>query len=115
MKKALEILIGFFHDFAAGCWAATVLVIYWLERILLKYPEFVRIIGDIQKRFFYLGLICVATVFATGAGRTFTYVSNVYGEKSEKIRRRMLIIKHIILFIIFGFGIYWQYIMTFRQ
>lgn len=113
-KKGLEIVIGFLHDFAAGCWAATVVAIYWLDMTTSEYAEVTHILENIQRRFFYIGLACVATVLATGAGRTFTYVSNVYGEDAEKARRRLLIVKHIVLFIVFGAGVYWQYIMTFR-
>lgn len=114
MNKALEVIIGFLHDFAAGCWAATVLVIYWLERMTTEDLQVAILLEGIQRRFFYIGLVCVATVLATGAGRTFTYVSNVYGEDAEKTRRKMLVIKHIVLFVLFGAGIYWQYIIAFR-
>lgn len=114
IRRVLTILIGFLHDFAAGCWAATVLSIYWLDRTIAEYAEVADVLENIQRGLFYIGLICVATVFITGAGRTFTYVSNVYGKDAEKTRRQLLIVKHIILFIVFGAGIYWQYIMTFR-
>jgi hypothetical protein len=43
-------------------------------------------------------------VFAGGAGRTFTYtyVGEVYGKDAEKMRRKMLIINHIVLFVVFA-------------
>jgi len=40
-------------------------------------------------------------------------VGNVDGENAEKLKRRMLIIKHILLFLVFGVGIYWQYKMVY--
>ena len=113
MKKILTILIGFIHDWAAGCWAATVLAIYWLQRQSVPV-EMSGIIFGLKKQLFYAGLICVILVFATGAGRTFTYVEDVYGQDAEKVRRKMLIIKHIVLLIVFGSGIFWQYTMVFR-
>lgn len=113
MKKALTIVIGFVHDFAAGCWAATLLGIYWLSNQALT-PEVGSVIVGLKKQLFWAGIICVATVFATGAGRSFTYVDNVYGKDAEKARRRLLVIKHIVLLIIFGSGIFWQYMMVFR-
>ena len=113
MKKILTILIGFIHDWAAGCWAATVLAIYWLQRQSVPV-EMSGIIFGLKKQLFYAGLICVILVFATGAGRTFTYVEDVYGQDAEKVRRKMLIIKHIILLTVFGSGIFWQYTMVFR-
>ena len=113
MKKALTIFIGFIHDWAAGCWAATVLAIYWLQRQSVPV-EMSGIIFGLKKQLFYAGLICVTLVFATGAGRTFTYVEDVYGQDAEKVRRKMLIIKHVVLLTVFGSGIFWQYTMVFR-
>ena len=113
MKKVFTIVIGFVHDFAAGCWGATVLAIYWLTIQSLP-PDLQPVITALKKQFFWFGIACVVMVFATGAGRTFTYVGNVYGADAERMRRSMLIIKHIILFLVFGAGVYWQYLMTFR-
>ncbi|MBI4827092.1 MAG: hypothetical protein HY807_11855 [Nitrospirae bacterium] len=113
MNKALTIIIGFVHDFAAGCWAATVLAIYWLSGH--SFPSEVSVIMlGLKKQLFWSGVACVVTVFATGAGRSFTYVDNVYGKDAEKARRRLLIIKHIILLLVFGSGLFWQYTMVFR-
>lgn len=113
MKKALTIIIGFVHDFAAGCWAATVLAIYWLSGQIVS-TEVGSVILSLKKQLFWAGIVCVIVVFATGTGRTFTYVDNVYGPDAEKRRRRLLIIKHVILFTVFGLGIWWQYLLTFR-
>lgn len=113
MKKALTIVIGFIHDFAAGCWAATVLAVYWLGRQPLP-ADVQSIVLGMKKQFFYFGIVCVLLVFATGAGRTFTYVGNVYGEDAERVRRRMLIIKHVLLITVFGLGIFWQYSMVYN-
>jgi hypothetical protein len=52
-------------------------------------------------------------VIATGAGRTFTYVDQHYGPEAESQRRRLLIIKHLILVVVFGAGTAWQYAMAF--
>ncbi len=112
MKKIFTIFTGFLHDFAAGCWAAAFLAVYWLSRHPLPTdPD--GIILDMKKQFFYFGVACAILVFATGAGRTFTYVSDVYGKDAERTRRKMLIVKHIFLFVVFGLGTYWQYRMVF--
>jgi putative copper export protein len=113
MKKAFTVLIGFIHDFAAGCWAATLLAIFWLDRQSVAAGLSEALLG-LKKQFFYAALVCIAVIFATGAGRTFTYVSDVYGPDAERMRRRMLIIKHIILLVVFGLGTYWQYTVVFR-
>ena len=112
MKKIFTILVGFIHDFSTGCWLATVLAVYWLDRQSAS-PELAAVLLALKRQLFYFGIIFIHTIFVTGAGRTLTYVSNVYGEDSEKLRRRMLIVKHIILLIIFGLGTYWQYTMVF--
>jgi putative copper export protein len=112
VKRTLTIVIGFVHDFAAGCWAATVLAIYWLSKQTFS-AEIASVALQMKKQFFWFGIACVFLVFATGAGRTFTYVTDVYGPDAERTRRRMLIIKHVVLLTIFGAGTYWQYTMTF--
>jgi hypothetical protein len=112
MKKIIAIFIGFIHDFAAGCWAATVLAIYWLSKQTLPVDA-VALIKGLEKQLFYAGIACVLVVLATGAGRTFTYVDQVYGEDAEKVRRKMLLIKHAFLLTVFGAGILWQYAMVF--
>lgn len=116
MKKAFTIFIGFLHDFAAGCWAATVLVVYWVDRLASEQPELKASFDGLERRFFWAGLGCVAVVLLAGMGRTFTYayIGSVYGKDAEKLRRRMLIIKHIVLFVVFGSGIYWQYVMAYN-
>ncbi|MBI5740776.1 MAG: hypothetical protein HZA16_08640 [Nitrospirae bacterium] len=112
MKKALTIVIGFVHDFAAGCWAATVLGVYWLSAQSVPL-EIGSIMFGLKKQLFYAGIGSIVLVFTMGAGRSFTYVSNVYGPDAERVRRKMLIMKHIALIVIFGSGTYWQYSMVF--
>lgn len=115
MKKAFTIFIGFFHDFAAGCWAATVLAVYWLEQAGRTSSDLAGPLMVLQKEFFWLGVGCTAAVFIAGMGRTFTYayIGSVYGEQSEQLRRRMLVVKHVLLITIFGLGTWWQYALAF--
>ena len=115
MKKILTIIIGFVHDFAAGCWAATVFAVYWLNwQVQVVETDTSAVLLDLQKQFFFIGLACVLMVFITGAGRSFTYVGNVYGEDAERLRKKMLIYKHIVLLFVFGAGVYWQYCMIYQ-
>lgn len=114
MEKSITIITGFVHDFAAGLWAATVLAIYWIHRFTAGNPALGSALAPLKEDFFYLGIICVGIVLLTGVGRTFTYIENFYGKDSEKLRKKMLIIKHILLFGIFGGGTYWQYTMVFN-
>ncbi len=110
MKTTFTILIGFLHDFAAGCWLATVLAVYRLEKAILGSGSQAAI-SALQQEFFTIGIVCIIIVFGAGAGRTFTYVQNVYGEDAERSRKKLLIIKHALLLVIFGLGTYWQYTM----
>lgn len=114
MKKTLAIIIGFAHDWAAGCWGATVLGVWWLERVLARHAEVSFLLGELQRDFFWIGVACVVVVMATGAGRTFTYVEGFYGPDAEARRRRLLIVKHVILLVLFGAGTIWQWSLAFR-
>src|SRR3974390_3235374 len=96
VKKPAVILNGFVHDFASGIWLALLFVIYLLHSAHLQEPSITRIINPLERLLFWWSVGAMATIFATGAGRTFTYVDNWYGENAERTRRRMLIIKHII-------------------
>lgn len=112
MKKIVTITIGFIHDFAAGCWAASVFAVYWLHRQPFMVDR-LDVLIDLQKQFFHLGLASLVMVLATGAGRSFTYIDNFYGKSAENTRRRLLILKHLFLLVIFGYGTYWQYSIIF--
>ncbi len=113
MTGVFRIIIGFIHDFAAGCWAATVLAVYWLERIQDREQTLKSILQGLQQDFFYIGVGCIVLVLISGWGRVFTYMNNVYGPGTESNRRRLLIIKHVVLFMVFGVGTYWTYRMAF--
>lgn len=116
MKKAFTIFIGFLHDFAAGCWGATVLAVYWLNKLSLDRPELKDALSGLGRQFFWAGIASTAVVLIAGMGRTFTYayIGAVYGADAEKMRRKMLIVKHIFLVTVFGLGIWWQYVMVFK-
>jgi F0F1-type ATP synthase membrane subunit c/vacuolar-type H+-ATPase subunit K len=105
------------HDFAAGCWAATVLAVYWVDRISIQRPDLKTVLNVLERQFFWAGVGCTAVVLLAGMGRTFTYayIGSVYGEQSEQLRRKMLIIKHIVLVTAFGLGTWWQYTMAFSR
>jgi len=117
MKKAFAIFIGFLHDFAAGCWAASVLAVYWLDGFALQRPEMKPVLEELEQRFFWAGVGCTMIVLLAGMGRTFTYayIGSVYGEQSEQLRRKMLIVKHIVLLAVFGLGTWWQHTMAFSR
>ena len=112
MKNALTVIIGFVHDFASGGWAATVFAVAYIDARESDQGA-TAVLGELERSFFWIGIACIAVVFATGAGRTFTYVDQHYGPEAERQRRRLLIIKHVVLVVVFGAGTVWQYTMAF--
>ena len=114
LKKSAIVLNGFIHDFMTGYWVSALIAIYFLHGYQAKYPELASQLNAIERFFFWNSLAAVVVILATGAGRTFTYVENVFGEQTEVTRRKMLIIKHIVLLVIFGMGGWWAYRAAFH-
>lgn len=109
IKKTLVILNGFVHDFAAGIWLAAIATITLLHRAHTAHPEIGDVINVLERQFFWASVVAMVLIMATGAGRTFTYVENWYGPDAERMRRRMLIVKHLVLFAAFGAGYLYVY------
>ena len=53
MKKAFIIFIGFLHDFAAGCWGATVLAVYWVDLEAAQRQDLKPLLDGLERRFFW--------------------------------------------------------------
>ncbi len=114
IKKIAVILNGFIHDLASGYWLSCIIAIMFLNHFQVVYPELSLQLNILERFFFWNSIGAALIIFITGGARTFTYVENVYGSDSEKARRKMLILKHIILFMIFGAGTLLAYSMSFR-
>lgn len=104
LKKAAVILNGFAHDFASGYWLAAIVTIVVLHRTHMGNRALAGIVNPVERLFFWQSVAAMVLILATGAGRTFTYVDNWYGPEAERARRRMLIVKHVVLFAAFGAG-----------
>ena len=111
----LTVLNGFIHDFATGYWLSSLIAIRFLHGFQAKYASVSDQLGIIERFFFWNSIVAVVAIFATGAGRSFTYVDNVFGAQTEKTRRTMLAVKHVILLAIIGAGSWWAYDMAFLQ
>jgi uncharacterized membrane protein len=109
IKKSFVILNGFIHDFAAGIWLAAIMAITMLHRAHSGHAEIISVINALERNFLWVSVAAMVLIMATGAGRTFTYVENWYGPDAERLRRRMLIVKHILLLACFGAGYLWVY------
>ena len=114
LKKTAIVLNGFIHDFATGYWLSGMIAIHFLSGFQQEFPAVASILIEIKKFFFWNTVGAVVVILVTGAGRTYTYVDNVFGESTEQARRKLLIIKHVVLLAIFGAGGYWAYLATFR-
>lgn len=113
LRKTLIITNGFIHDFAAGIWLAAMGTIVMLDREQATYPLVSDLLNMFERRFFWVSVAAAAVIMITGAGRTFTYVDNWYGEDAEKGRRRALMVKHLILFTVWGAGYLYVWPMVF--
>lgn len=107
VSKSLIIFNGFIHDFAAGIWLAAIVTIGWLHGAHLATPSTSAVINLLERRLFWSSVGAAVLIMATGAGRTFTYVDNWYGEDAERVRRRALVTKHLVLFAAYGCGYVW--------
>jgi hypothetical protein len=107
ISKSLIIVNGFVHDFAAGIWLAAIVTINWLHVAHLSNPVTEVVINQLERRLFWSSVVAALLIMVTGAGRTFTYVDNWYGEDAERMRRRALIVKHVVLFSAYGLGYVW--------
>jgi uncharacterized membrane protein len=114
VRRTAVIINGFVHDFAAGIWLAAIATIAILHRAHGAHPEVTAVLNLLERQFFWISLGAAVAIMATGAGRTFTYVDNWYGAGAEAVRRRLLIIKHVILLAGFGMGYWLVYGMVFH-
>lgn len=115
IRSIAVILNGFLHDFAAGIWLAAIAAMVLIHRMHGGQPlEIVTVLNSLERIFFWTSVASMVVIIATGAGRTFTYVENWYGPDAERVRRRMLIIKHVVLFSAFGAGYLAVYPMVFH-
>lgn len=112
-RKSAIILIGFVHDFAAGYWLALMVAIGLMHRLQSSHPEVTGILNGIERNFFWQSIAAMVAIAATGAGRMFTYIENWYGPDAERVRRRMLVIKHLFLATVFAAGYFIVYPMVF--
>lgn len=114
VKKTAVVVNGFIHDFAAGIWLATIVTIAVLHNAHLKEPAVINVLNRLEHLFFWGSVVAAVLIIATGAGRTFTYVDNWYGEDAERQRRKALIVKHVILLSAYTVGYLWVWCKVFH-
>lgn len=112
MRKVLVVVNVFVHDFASALWLSTILAVYWIGRAAPS-PGVEEVLFGLKKEFFLFGIGSLVVTLLTGAVRTLTYAEGIYGADAEKIRKRILIVKHICAFVIYGTGTWLQYRMVY--
>lgn len=108
LKKMIAIFNAFVHDTASGLWMATVFAIYWIH-IKMVPPGMDAYVFDLKKGLFYLCILSLVIIAVTGMGRTMTYTPGAHGHSSERLRKQMLIAKHIVGILVYGGGTFWIY------
>ena len=114
MKTWLIIINNFLHDLFTGLWISTILVIYLLSRkaSLAQGTDLAASLQEVMKVFFWLGICCIVIIVITGIFRFYEYRAKNSGT-SESAKKKILILKHILLAVIFLVGTYLAYNYTF--
>jgi len=109
---ALLIIINdFAHDLFTGFWVSSLLVIFLLNNRIASFPltsEAYSLIHSVMKMFFWLGVISISLIIATGIIRLQNY-RKTSRKEIETVKTRALIVKHVILTVIFLAGTCFAY------
>ncbi len=111
MKAWLISINNFVHDLFTGLWCSALLTIYLLER---KAPHTsAETMKDLMKFFFLLGIVSLLVVVITGVFRS-VYYRDGENKTVAAVKKRALIVKHILLGTLFLAGTYLAYSYTFN-
>jgi len=113
-KSYALILNAFIHDFATASWVAAVIVCRLLHAAHLDRPEVADVLGELERLFFWGAIVAAVVTFATGGGRAASYKPDTFGPDSERDRRRILIVKHIILLVVYAAGSAYAYFAAYH-
>ncbi len=108
-----RIVNNFLHDTCTGVWIACVLVIYTLARQVPGMPpEAASAIALAQSRVWWLLVIALVGLGATGGIRLFYWRSQASAEELAS-KRAALIWKHAAFLVVYGAGTVWAYWLAF--
>lgn len=111
MKIWLIIINNFIHDLFTGLWISTIIVIYLLEKKVHFVP--IEPLKDVMKVFFGLGIFSLLIIIITGIFRSINYKFTNSGTFGT-VKKKILIIKHILLGLILLWGTYLSYSYAFN-
>jgi len=114
MKTWLIMINNFLHDLFTGFWISTILVIYLLKReVSAVHGLPAEAFEGVMKVFFGLGIFSLLIIIITGIFRSINY--NLINSNSVRtVKKKALIIKHILLGLVFLGGTYLAYSYTFK-
>lgn len=112
----LEILItinNFAHDFVSALFIAGIILLIILAREVEKHKtaETISLYRSVSRKFSPLIFISLVLIFVLGFFRYLTY-DYTFSESFARTRINILIIKHLILLCIVGYGIYLHFKLT---
>ncbi len=116
IRTLLFIINKFIHDLSSGIWIGTILALYLLDKKAGSSEEMLQAseLHDVMRVFFWVGIFALVVIFVTGVFWFLNYGSEEYGGVSERDKKKLLIVKHVLLGIIFLGGTYLAYSYTFR-
>ncbi len=109
--KALFIINNFTHDLFTGLWTSAILVIYLLSKRAQEQALLAAELHPVMHMFFWLGIFSIGMILGTGLVRFIYYRPETDG--SERIKKSLLIYKHLLLGAVFIGGTFLAYRWTY--
>ncbi len=107
----VRIINNFLHDMATGTWAACLAVLLVLSGRLGGMPaEAAAALGDAMTLVFWILVGALVVVSATGGVR-LAYWRQQTAPDDLAAKRRLLIVKHVAFFVIYGGGTLWGWLL----
>lgn len=111
--KVSIIINNFAHDLSTGLWASSLLVISLLDRKARSLDGVLisSMLHDVMRVFFWIGVASIGAIFATGGLRLLYYRTE--SAEEEKLKKELLIVKHVLFTFVFIGGTYYAYLHAF--
>ncbi|MDA8234394.1 MAG: hypothetical protein M0Z31_06215 [Clostridia bacterium] len=107
MRDTLIVLNSFVHDVATGAWISALFIMTLVDSELGSISA--ELVSRIQDKLFWFAVASLVVIVLTGIVRGFTF--RYYGWTGDvaKERKKLLMIKHAVLGVVFLAGLYYQY------
>jgi hypothetical protein len=113
--RVVIILNNFVHDMVTGLWVSSVLVIYLLKKRAMDLEGIFisAALHDVMRFFFWLGIVSIIVILITGSFRIFYFRRESVTHERET-KKKLLIVKHVLLTVVFIGGTYLAYLYSFK-